>query len=216
MPQQTPSVARRGASKLAYDTYITSSKWERRKAKYYARHEKRCRACGSTEDIHLHHHTYKRLGKEHDNDLIPLCSEHHGAVHQLYDLHKGSPQHMSLTAATKQVVGGPLHPPRKRKRPPRGSVKRLPPQVISARAARRKALTKAVEPPSPRNPDRRFTEGERITVFAPNNTNLVWAHGKKGVVVQTWGSTASVELDGLPGSRLAVTDATVKGPTTRL
>lgn len=113
--QQTLSDARRRPSKLTYDWYINSASWERRKVAYYAKHPKKCRACGSTEEIHLHHHTYTRLGKEHDNDLIPLCREHHDAVHEL---HRSAGFNGTLTAATRHVVGGPLHP-RKRKRPGR-------------------------------------------------------------------------------------------------
>lgn len=127
IPQQTRSGRRRDPSKLTYDWYINSSAWERRKTVYYARNPKRCRACGTTEDIHLHHHTYKRLGKEHDDDLIPLCHPHHDAVHKL---HRSVEFAGTLTAATRHVIGGPLHP-RKQKRKKRqerpqrpGAVKR--------------------------------------------------------------------------------------------
>lgn len=115
LEQQTDSVGYRAASKFIYDEYINSSRWDRRKVLYYSRNPRRCRArgCGATDDIHLHHHTYKRLGNEHDDDLIPLCQAHHVVVHKLHRATRG----LTLTAATRQVVGGPLHPPRKRKKP---------------------------------------------------------------------------------------------------
>lgn len=129
MSQQTPSEGRRGASKLTYDWYINSSRWERRKGQYYARYPKVCRACGSKENIHLHHHTYVRLGQEHDDDLVPLCEPCHVVVHQL---HRAT-RELSLTAATRQVVGA-LHPPRKRKKPkvkrPRPTGHRPPPDMV--------------------------------------------------------------------------------------
>lgn len=114
MRQQTRSARRRDPSKVSYDWYINSAAWERRKVAYYAKHPRRCRACGTTQDIHLHHHTYKRLGREHDDDLIPLCQPHHDAVHRL---HRSVDFTGTITEATRHVIGGPLHPPRNRKKP---------------------------------------------------------------------------------------------------
>jgi phage terminase large subunit GpA-like protein len=90
-----------------YDWYISSTKWSDRKRSYYDSHAKICLACGSEQDIHLHHHTYKRLGKELNSDLIPLCEKHHRQVHELHRQRGGS-----LTVATKMVIeevsGGPI------------------------------------------------------------------------------------------------------------
>lgn len=82
-----------------YQKYINSTKWERRKVSYYAHHPKVCRACAATELIHLHHHTYDRLGKEADDDMVPLCESCHELVHNLHRLRGGS-----LTKVTMEFI----------------------------------------------------------------------------------------------------------------
>lgn len=37
--------------------------------------------CGTTKNIHTHHKTYKRLGKETAHDLVLLCATHHFGCH---------------------------------------------------------------------------------------------------------------------------------------
>jgi hypothetical protein len=86
--------------KLAYDRYINSTAWERRRAAFFATHPKVCRACGATEGIHLHHHTYRRLGQEPDRDLVPLCPHCHSLVHELHD----ETPWISLTHATRRFL----------------------------------------------------------------------------------------------------------------
>ena len=66
-----------------YLDYIKSDAWKNRKAKYFKKHPKVCKACGSTELIHLHHITYRRLGKEGPRDLVPLCVTCHDEVHRV-------------------------------------------------------------------------------------------------------------------------------------
>ena len=66
-----------------YLDYIKSDDWKNRKAKYFKKHPKICKACGSTERIHLHHITYRRLGKEGPRDLVPLCATCHDEVHRV-------------------------------------------------------------------------------------------------------------------------------------
>src|SRR5262245_51799246 len=57
--------------------------WAKRRARYYATHERACVACGSTEDVILHHRHYREpFGCESDAALAPLCRRHHAAVHQ--------------------------------------------------------------------------------------------------------------------------------------
>lgn len=136
MPQRT----RETPWTRSYDEYMRSARWERRKVAYFTKHPKVCRACGGTEDIHLHHHTYKRMGHEHDDDLIPLCRPHHTVVHQL---HRSAAGKMTLTAATREVVGGPLHPPRRRKKP-KPEVKKPKPEVKKKTVDHRPMTTRLV------------------------------------------------------------------------
>lgn len=66
---------------MTYREYLASDHWKELRARYYARYPRQCKACGATRDIQLHHRTYKRLGKEWLMDLVPLCAEHHKALH---------------------------------------------------------------------------------------------------------------------------------------
>lgn len=73
--------------KHEYEAYITSPIWSRRRTAFFSKHPKVCSACGSKEQIHLHHHTYDRIGgQELDADLVPLCQECHNLVHRYYSI----------------------------------------------------------------------------------------------------------------------------------
>lgn len=101
-----------------YEAYINSSRWERRRVAYFSRHPKVCRACGSKTQIHLHHHTYKRMGNEMDEDLVPLCQGCHDLCHKLHRANPG----MSLTRATGEFLkinGAVLRPKSKGSSPRR-------------------------------------------------------------------------------------------------
>ena len=71
-----------------YRDYINSRRWSKRRRRYYARNPNTCKICGD-KNVHLHHITYKRLGMEEDEDLIPLCVEHHDAFHEFIGGSKG-------------------------------------------------------------------------------------------------------------------------------
>lgn len=60
---------------------MRSSTWANRRARYYKKHKKECFICKSTFQVGLHHITYKNLGNEKDEDLIPLCWFHHEDLH---------------------------------------------------------------------------------------------------------------------------------------
>lgn len=64
-----------------WNAYCRSNKWVRRKARYWKTHEKKCWICGSEEAVHLHHVSYERIGRERDEDLLPLCRKHHRGLH---------------------------------------------------------------------------------------------------------------------------------------
>ena len=65
----------------SYAKYLLSEKWQVRKSKYYESHSRKCFVCGTEFGIELHHCIYKRVGREKDCDLIPLCRVHHRKVH---------------------------------------------------------------------------------------------------------------------------------------
>lgn len=97
-----------------YEEYINGRAWAARRKCYYQSYEKVCTACGSKKKIHLHHHTYARLGSELDEDLVPLCEECHDALHRFHRAGK-----VSLTQATFMFIAGkrgkPLPKPKRRK-----------------------------------------------------------------------------------------------------
>jgi 5-methylcytosine-specific restriction endonuclease McrA len=75
---------------VSYARYIRSTKWQRRRERYFSTHKKLCRACGTGKKIELHHKTYKNLGAERDTDLVPLCSKCHAGVHRIQKRTNGS------------------------------------------------------------------------------------------------------------------------------
>lgn len=77
-------------NKEAHRKYIRSDEWAQRRAEFFARYPRRCYGCGSFEEIHLHHRTYKRMGAEYDCDLVPLCSHCHHRVHAYHQKSGGS------------------------------------------------------------------------------------------------------------------------------
>jgi len=79
--------------KEEHHKYINSPIWKRKRAEAYAHHGRACAACGSTEDLQMHHISYLNLsrkgpGKEKMEDLIPLCGHHHDLVHKLIKQYK--------------------------------------------------------------------------------------------------------------------------------
>lgn len=68
---------------INYHEYINSKAWLRRRLMYYDTYGQLCAVCGIKAD-HLHHKSYERLGKELDDDLVPLCEFHHDDFHSIY------------------------------------------------------------------------------------------------------------------------------------
>ena len=66
-----------------YDDFLSSEQWRQRRDKYIADHAS-CAACGATRRLHVHHVSYRRLGRELDSDLLTLCHVCHTEVHRLH------------------------------------------------------------------------------------------------------------------------------------
>lgn len=101
------AVRNRGLARLgftSYDEYLSSSRWLRTRARYLASElSQRCIVCKCTT-FDLHHLTYRRLGREHLEDLVPLCRRHHDEVHAYVFL--GYPlatAHLSVAAKHERV-----------------------------------------------------------------------------------------------------------------
>ena len=67
-----------------YKEYIKSAEWRQRRERYYLTHMKECRACKSTYRVSLHHLSYRNVGKEKDEELVPLCWQCHEEYHEKY------------------------------------------------------------------------------------------------------------------------------------
>lgn len=71
---------------LGYDTYLAylrSERWAETRARYRrSRMPQTCRICGAAT-VDLHHRSYRRVGRERLQDLVPLCRDHHSALHEL-------------------------------------------------------------------------------------------------------------------------------------
>lgn len=68
-----------------YETYIRSAAWRRVRRRFVdSKLEKKCAACGKPWGAgdHLHHRSYRHLGRERLMDLVPLCEYDHMLLHQ--------------------------------------------------------------------------------------------------------------------------------------
>ena len=71
--------------RMQYKAYICSSRWKRRRLRYFRKHGKLCAACRTDQNVTLHHMSYDRLGNECiDRDLVALCRTCHDLLHRLY------------------------------------------------------------------------------------------------------------------------------------
>ena len=67
----------------SYAAYLQSPHWLAFTAKRRSV-DGRCRVC-KKRPVDIHHVTYVRLGAERAADVVPLCREHHEAVHAWLD-----------------------------------------------------------------------------------------------------------------------------------
>jgi len=64
-----------------YRDYIASPAWKARADHARQRAGQRCQLCNKKGQLHVHHRTYERLGRELDGDLIVLCASCHKHFH---------------------------------------------------------------------------------------------------------------------------------------
>ena len=69
--------------KKAYGEFIKSPYWRKVRKLVLKRDNNCCCSCGSMDNLHIHHLTYKHHFKELDNldDLITLCKKCHNDIH---------------------------------------------------------------------------------------------------------------------------------------
>jgi 5-methylcytosine-specific restriction endonuclease McrA len=67
-----------------YFKYINSPRWYYKRKEALEFHGKKCKLCGSTQNLDVHHLTYERFGKEFMADLMILCRPCHNEEHSKY------------------------------------------------------------------------------------------------------------------------------------
>src|SRR5882757_1588820 len=67
-----------------YKTYIRSPRWKAVCGRYWALYGRKCQACGSRKQLHVHHNTYDRFGREIMSDLTGVCQPCHRLIHQMH------------------------------------------------------------------------------------------------------------------------------------
>jgi 5-methylcytosine-specific restriction endonuclease McrA len=92
----------------SYRDYLKSEHWQSFRKKFFASikarqmREKygglRCEFCEASGILHLHHRTYKRLGKEWLGDVVLICENCHNLVHS-----KARQPKVTLWRATKKI-----------------------------------------------------------------------------------------------------------------
>ena len=66
-----------------YSEYLQSLHWQLLRKRFYDKRERKCHCCDRVDgQIDLHHITYINLGSERIDQLICLCHECHGLVHE--------------------------------------------------------------------------------------------------------------------------------------
>ena len=72
-----------------YEKYLQTEHWKKQKQLVKER-DKICQKCGSTQNLHVHHKSYKNLwiAEEEINDLVLLCKDCHEAEHLRLSLEK--------------------------------------------------------------------------------------------------------------------------------
>lgn len=64
--------------------YMKSSSWKQKRERILYRDCYMCVSCLSSDQLEIHHKTYKRLGNEKDSDLVTLCRKCHQRQHDHY------------------------------------------------------------------------------------------------------------------------------------
>jgi hypothetical protein len=68
-------------TKQQYKQYLQSPHWRKFRTKIYS-YVRNCAACGSEENLNIHHLNYEHLYKETIEDVVVLCRICHGSLHR--------------------------------------------------------------------------------------------------------------------------------------
>jgi 5-methylcytosine-specific restriction protein A len=65
-----------------YNSYLKSDDWASKRKSILKRDNYQCQACGSRQQLQVHHRSYKRAGHELAADLTVLCRTCHMKKHE--------------------------------------------------------------------------------------------------------------------------------------
>ena len=68
-----------------YRIYRKTEAWRDLRSQVMERFDGRCAACNCTENLHVHHRTYERVGQEDIGDLTLLCMTCHQLLHSTWN-----------------------------------------------------------------------------------------------------------------------------------
>lgn len=70
-------------SKEAYTYYLQSEDWKIKREQVLIRDKYRCRVCKVNKQLEAHHLTYEHIFQEFLYELITLCGDCHGRLHEI-------------------------------------------------------------------------------------------------------------------------------------
>lgn len=70
-------------NEMPYHEYLETPHWQYVRNEAFKTYGRKCAHCGIDQNLHVHHKTYKHKGEEenHMSDLMVLCEECHGEIH---------------------------------------------------------------------------------------------------------------------------------------
>src|SRR5579859_5354533 len=71
-----------------HSLYLKSPEWKQKREVILERDNHKCKYCGSTENLQIHHKSYKNWQNEREDELITLCSDCHAKIHNKNTLNK--------------------------------------------------------------------------------------------------------------------------------
>lgn len=78
----TEEQRRRRLASMPYGEYIQTPEWQSTRQAALRRARFKCQTCAGGGELHVHHRTYIRRGREYASDLIVLCAGCHSLFHQ--------------------------------------------------------------------------------------------------------------------------------------
>ena len=90
-----------------YEEYLDTKEWKALRQKVIKRDRNMCAQCGekfASKELHVHHITYKRLKREHMEDLVSVCEFHHELIHDFRGKNAGYYPILSMGELSKALA----------------------------------------------------------------------------------------------------------------